>query len=471
MGIVARKMAKSSGEKLWGGRFDSDVSSTLTKLNSSMAIDKRMYAEDIQGSIAYSKSLYEAELLTKDECHSLIDGLKKVLVEWDNNKFEIMPDDEDIHTANERRLTELIGSTARKLHVGRSRNDQTTTDTKLWLRESINLLFTTISDIVQILTTRADEEIQILMPGYTHLQRAQPVRFSHWLLSHTWSLKNDADKLLQLRKNLNVCPLGSGALAGNPFQINRKKLSDELEFESITQNSMQAVGDRDYIVEFLFWASLTSTHLSKLAEDIIIYSSEEFGFVRLSDSFSTGSSLMPHKRNPDSMELLRGKSGTIMGKCFGFMTTLKGTPSTYNKDLQEDKEALFSTFDMLMDMLKVAGEALKTFKVNENKCKESLTYNMLATDIAYYLVKKGIPFRDAHHIVGKIVSTSETEGIPIQNLSLQKLQSFSSSFTEDIKNIWNFEHSVEQYQTIGGTSLSAVRQQIELLKNWLHSEN
>ncbi|XP_051161453.1 argininosuccinate lyase isoform X2 [Leptopilina boulardi] len=461
----------ASTEKLWGGRFTENISSTLKKLNSSIEIDKRMYFEDIKGSIAYSESLYDAKILTLEEYKSITEGLKKVQFEWDNNEFEIKVDDEDIHTANERRLTELIGSTARKLHVGRSRNDQTTTDTKMWLRKSIDSISTIMIDMIQMLAMRSEKEIEILMPGYTHLQRAQPVRWSHWLLSHTWSLKNDVDKLHQLRQNLNISPLGSGALAGNPLGIDRTKLALKLEFDSATSNSMHAVGDRDYVAEFLFWASLTSIHLSKIAEDVIIYSSEEFKFIKLSDSFSTGSSLMPQKRNPDSMELIRGKTGTILGKCFGFMATLKGTPSTYNKDLQEDKEALFSTFDILMEMLKVANEALKTLKVNANKCRDSLNYNMLATDIAYYLVRKGIPFRDAHHIVGRIVSTAENKGIAIQNLTLQQLQLFSSAFDTDVNNIWNFENSVEQYKTEGSTCLSAVREQIKTLRNWLKKKN
>lgn len=455
------------GEKLWGGRFTENISSSLKKLNFSIDIDKRMYKEDIEGSIAYSESLHDAKLLTTDEYQSIIEGLKKVQFEWDNDEFEIKSEDEDIHTANERRLTEIIGTAAGKMHVGRSRNDQTTTDTKMWLRKSINSILIIMTEMIQMLVTRSEKEIEIIMPGYTHLQKAQPVRWSHWLLSHTWSLKSDYDKLLQLKKNLNVCPLGSGALAGNPLGIDRKKLAYKLKFDSASSNSMHSVGDRDYVAEFLFWASLTSIHLSKIAEDVIIYSSEEFGFIKLSDSSSTGSSLMPQKRNPDSMELLRGKSGTILGKCFGFMATLKGTPSTYNKDLQEDKEALFSTFDIMMEMLRTANEALRTLTVNINKCRASLNFNMLTTDVAYYLVKKGIPFRDAHNIVGKIVKHSEISGIPISLQSLDLLQTFSPVFTTDIVNVWNFENSVEQYKSEGGTSLTSVQEQIEELKNWL----
>ncbi|XP_031788000.1 argininosuccinate lyase isoform X2 [Nasonia vitripennis] len=458
-------------QKLWGGRFVTGIDPTLNKINASIHIDKRMYVEDIQASIAYAEALSKAKLLTDIENELIENGLKQILKEWENNDFALTPDDEDIHTAVERRLTELIGDTARKLHTGRSRNDQCITDTKLWLRKSIDYLIETLVDVIQVMTLRAEENINVIMPGYTHLQRAQPIRWSHWLLSYAWSLKNDANKLKQMRKNVNVMPLGSGALAGNPFDIDREALATSLGFDGATENSMHAVGDRDFIADFLYWTSLTSMHLSRFAEDVIIYSSQEFDFLKISDSFSTGSSLMPHKRNPDSMELIRGKSGTMLGKCVGFLTTLKGIPSTYNKDLQEDKEALFTAYDTVTDLLVVARETIKTLEVNSDKCRAALTLNMLATDLAYYLVRKGIPFRNAHHIVGQIICATETEKIPIKEFPVSKLKNFSPVFDEDVKNIWNFESSVEQYKTCGGTSLAAVQQQIDTLNNWLSQSN
>ncbi|XP_072766199.1 argininosuccinate lyase isoform X3 [Anoplolepis gracilipes] len=321
-------------------------------------------------------------------------ALKQVQSEWENNKFIINHEDEDVHSANERRLSELIGDIAKKLHIGRSRNDQTVTDTKLWLRKSIDKLLFRLKKFIEVLIARAEEDIDIVMPGYTHMQRAQPIRWSQWLLSYAWYAKQDLERLLQVRKHVNILPLGSGAIAGNPFAIDRQFLAMELGFEEITENSMHTVGDRDFVAEFLFWSSLSSIHLSRFCEDLIIYSTQEFNFVQFADKYSTGSSLMPQKRNPDCMELIRGKTGTIFGKCIGFMVTLKGIPSTYNKDLQEDKESLFYTYDTLYQMFHIAEKALATLKVNKKSCKRALTSDMLATDMAYYLVKKGVHFSE-----------------------------------------------------------------------------
>ncbi|KAG7189672.1 hypothetical protein KM043_017344 [Ampulex compressa] len=460
-------MQASKCQKLWGGRFTSDIDLAFHNLNASIGIDERMYAEDIQGSVAYANALCKANLLSKEEAAAIKEGFKKVKKEWEEGQFVIHAEDEDIHSANERRLSEIIGDVAKKLHVGRSRNDQTITDTKLWLRKSIDVLSTSILQFIEVLVERAENDIGILMPGYTHMQRAQPVKWSQWLLSYAWYAKADIERLQGIRERANVLPLGSGAIAGNPFDIDRKSLAMELGFGGITMNSMYAVADRDFIAEFLFWSSLTAVHLSRLCEDLIIYSTEEFGFVSFADEFSTGSSLMPQKRNPDSMELIRGKSGTILGKCVGFMTTLKGIPSTYNKDLQEDKEALFSTFDTLSKIFVVIERALRTMNVHADRCKGALTPSMLATDMAYYLVRKGIPFREAHHLTGKVVALSESEGKPLCELSLTELRTISPAFEEDVSSIWNFHSSVEQYKVVGGTSTVALLHQINDLKSWL----
>ncbi|XP_078042279.1 argininosuccinate lyase isoform X2 [Augochlora pura] len=419
-----------------------------------------------QGSVAYARAIHKGNLLSEEELRTIIKGLEKVKAEWEKGHFVVHAEDEDIHGANERRLSELIGSVAKKLHTGRSRNDQTITDTKLWLRKSIDDLSNKMTMFVGILINRAKEGMEILMPGYTHMQRAQPVRWSQWLLSHAWYAKADVERLQEIRKRSNVLPLGSGAVAGNPFEIDRRSLARELDFHGITQNSMYTVGDRDFVAEFLFWSSLTAVHLSRLAEDLIIFSSEEFGFVKLADELSTGSSLMPQKRNPDSMELIRGKSGTLLGKCTGFMTTLKGTPSTYNKDLQEDKEALFSTFDTITSMIVVATKAMATLEINDRKCRQALTPNMLATDLAYYLVRKGMPFREAHRLVGNVVVLSETLGVPISALTLDQLRSVSNMFENDVMETWNFVNSVEQYKAEGGTGTEAIKKQIGVLESW-----
>lgn len=454
-------------EKLWGGCFTDNIDPKFHDLNASINIDKRMYAEDIEGSVAYAKAIRLANLLTDEELESILNGFKQMKAEWEEGRFIIHIKDEDIHAANERRLTELIGDVAKKLHIGRSRNDQTITDTKLWLRKAIDVLLKKLMKFIQVLVDRAENEIEIIMPGYTHMQRAQPIKWSQWLLSYAWYAKADIERLQEIRKRVNILPLGSGAIAGNPFQIDRRILANELDFSEITENSMYAIGDRDFVVEFLFWSSLTVIHLSRLCEDLIIYSSEEFGFVRFADKFSTGSSLMPQKRNPDCMELIRGKAGTLLGKCMGFMTTLKGIPSTYNKDLQEDKEAIFSTFDILDSILVIATNAINTLEVKNKKCEKALTSTMLATDMAYYLVRKGISFREAHYLTGKAVALSESLEVSLCKLSLKKLHSISTKFQKDVKEIWNFSHSIEQYKVTGGTSTTALIEQINKLRTSL----
>nr|CAD7570657.1 unnamed protein product [Timema californicum] len=458
------------GAKLWGGRFSKGTDPLLEKLNASIGYDKRLCLEDVQGSQAYAAALESVGLLTKNEQTSINNGLNKIKEEWHKNIFNIEPSDEDIHTANERRLKELIGETASKLHTGRSRNDQVTTDMRLWLRARLENLNSLIHKFVQILVERAERELLILMPGFTHMQRAQPVRWSHWLLSHAWNFKIDSDRLLQIYHRVNTMPLGSGALAGNPFPIDRSRLAGDLGFSSVSHNSMQAVGDRDFIAEFLFWASLCAVHLSRLSEDLILFSTQEFGFVSLSDSYSTGSSLMPQKRNPDSLELIRGRAGRIYGHSVGFMMVLKGLPSTYNKDLQEDKEAMFDVYDSLESILKVATGVFQTLTINENKCRAALSSDMLATDVAYYLVRKGVGFRDAHSLAGKVVALAEQLRVSLSELALEQLKSISEKFTEDVSKVWDYESSVEQYQTTGGTSRASVLKQVSQLVQWLHTK-
>ncbi len=330
-----------AGNKLWGGRFTGKTDPLMEQFNASLGFDRKLWEADLRGSQAYARALARAGLLTDAEAQQIVAGLEQVGAEWRAGTFAVKPGDEDIHTANERRLTELIGPAAGKLHTGRSRNDQVATDVRLWLRDEIARLRGHLRQLIAVAVARAEAELDLLMPGYTHLQPAQPVRWSHWLLSHAWAWQRDAQRLDDLAVRVDLLPLGSGALAGNPFPIDRRALAADLGFAGITLNSMDAVGDRDFIAEFLFWAALTMIHLSRLAEDLIIYSSREFGFVTLADAYSTGSSLMPQKKNPDALELLRGKSGRVFGQLTGLMAVLKGMPSTYNKDLQEDKEPLF----------------------------------------------------------------------------------------------------------------------------------
>lgn len=453
--------------KLWGGRFTGKTDPLMEKFNASISFDKRLWAVDIRGSQAYARAIAQAGIITEAEAKQIIDGLDQVAQAWQAGQFVIQAGDEDIHTANERRLTELIGAVAGKLHTGRSRNDQIATDVRLWLRAEIAELRQHLRQLISVAVERAAAEIDILMPGYTHMQPAQPIRWSHWLLSHTWAWQRDAQRLDELAVRVNVMPLGNGALAGNPFAIDRQQLAIDLGFAGITPNSLDGVSDRDFIAEFLFWATLTMLHLSRLAEDLIIYSSREFSFVKLADAYSTGSSLMPQKKNPDALELLRGKSGRVLGGMTGLMATLKGLPTSYNKDLQEDKEPLFDAVDNLSGSLQIACGVLSTLTPKAAHMRAALSPEMLATDLAEYLVRKGVPFRETHHVAGAAVQMAEVQGVPLSELTLEDLQRLHHAFAADVTDIWDFEHSVETRDVDGGTSRRAVRVQVEQLRNWL----
>nr|XP_040036726.1 argininosuccinate lyase isoform X2 [Gasterosteus aculeatus aculeatus] len=460
-------MANTEGGKLWGGRFLGDTDPMMEKFNASIAYDQRMWNADIRGSKAYVKALEKAKLVTTDEMNQILHGLDQICGEWSKGVFVIKPEDEDIHTANERRLKELISAPAGKLHTGRSRNDQVVTDMRLWLRDAITTLTDNALQLMSTMVERAAAEIDVLFPGYTHMQRAQPIRWSHWILSHAVALSRDVDRLLEIKKRVNVLPLGSGAIAGTPFDIDRELLMRELAFDGISLNSMDATGQRDFVAEFLFWASLCLTHLSKMAEDLMLYSTKEFSFVSLSDAYSTGSSLMPQKKNADSLELIRSKAGRVFGNCAGFMMTLKGLPSTYNKDLQEDKEAMFDCYDTVHAVLQVTTGVMSTLKINPSVMEAALSPDMLATDLAYYLVRKGVPFREAHGISGKAVFAAESKNIALNQLTLEDLSAVSPLFGGDVSSVWDYRSSVEQYSAPGGTAKSSVAAQVEQLRDWL----
>ena len=452
-------------KKLWGGRFTGTTDPIMHAFNESLSYDKRMWAQDIRGSQAYAKALIACGVLSESEAHTIIQGLSSVAEEWKNGSFRIADDDEDIHTANERRLKELIGPVAGKLHTGRSRNDQVATDMRMWLLDEVDAIVTLLTDLLRVMVKRAESEVDHLMPGYTHLQRAQPIRWAHWLLSHASYFSNDLDRLRVMRPRVSVLPLGAGPLAGNPFAgLDRDALAKELHFDSVGPNSMHSVADRDFVVEMLMWASLFSVHVSKMAEDLIIYSSSEFGFVVLSDAYSTGSSIMPQKKNPDSLELLRGKSGRLYGHLCGFMMSLKGIPSTYNKDLQEDKEPLFDAVDTTKACLQILTGVLSTMTVHADKMRAALTPDMLATDLADYLVRKGIPFRETHHISGSAVKMAEDRHCELTDLTLDDLRTLHPAFDTDIALVWNMEQSVERRNAIGGTSRRAVLEQVARLE-------
>ncbi|KAI8894428.1 argininosuccinate lyase [Globomyces pollinis-pini] len=455
--------------QLWGGRFTGKTDPLMEQFNASIHFDKRMAKVDCKGSQAYAKALMHRKLITKQECDDLVRGLDIIADEWLSNKFVLKPADEDIHTANERRLGELVGSVAGKLHTGRSRNDQVATDLRMYLRDACLELQTHLKSFIKVAIERAQSEIDIIMPGYTHLQRAQPIRWSHWILNHAWSWKADLDRLDSLVARFNQCPLGCGALAGNPFEIDREFLAKELGFDGIVPNSLYAVSDRDFVAEFLFWGSLTMVHLSRWSEDLINYCSAEFGFISLADAYSTGSSLMPQKKNPDSLELIRGKSGRVFGDMSGFLMTYKGLASTYNKDLQEDKEPLFDAIDTLSGCIQISTGVLSTLKVNSLKMKAALSKDMLATDLAEYLVRKGVPFRQTHHISGQAVRMAEQRGVPMSELSVSDLKTLHDQFEDDVLKVWDFERSIEQRCSLGGTSKKTVLIQIQQLKDYLNN--
>jgi argininosuccinate lyase len=446
---------------LWGGRFETEPSELMRRFGDSMTFDQRLYAADIRGSIAYAGALARAGVITAEENEQLAAGLEQVRGEFARGAFQVQPGDEDIHTAVERRLGELVGTVAGKLHTGRSRNDQVATDLRLYLLDEMASLEEALVELQASIVTRAEAHMGALMPGYTHLQQAQPLLFSHWLMSFFWKLQRDRERLSGVADRCSVSPLGAGALAGNPLQIDRGELASDLGFGSVAQNSVDAVSDRDFVVEFLVWAALVQVHLSGLAEDLIIWSSREFGFVQLDEAHATGSSLMPQKKNPDPLELMRGKSGRIAGHLVGMLTTLKGLPSAYNKDLQEDKEAVFDTVDTLALELPVATAVIRTLQVNEQRMADTLDDAMLATELADYLVRKGIPFRQSHHLAGQAVAKAEAIGVSLQNLDLAEYEAIHPAFAEDLYGVLDFQQAVAARDAEGGTAPAAVRVQIE----------
>ncbi len=455
-------------QQLWGGRFKDSVDPLAWQLNASISFDFRLAEVDIRGSEAWAKGLEKAGVLTASELSQILNGLKQVLIEVQAGKFQILPSDEDVHTAMERRLTEIIGVVAGKLHTGRSRNDQVATDLTLWLIEAIQQVDEHLSNVMNALIDRSEKDLGIVISGYTHLQQSQPILLSHWWLSHFWPLARDRQRLADLIKRAACLPLGSGAMAGTPYPLDRQFLAKELGLTAISPNSIDAVSNRDSAAEFLFAASLIAIHLSRLAEALILFSTVEFGFIRLADAYTTGSSLMPQKKNPDTLELTRGKTGTIIGRLAGMLATLKGLPSAYDKDLQEDKIPLFETFDNLCLMLPVMAGLLDSLQVNAQRMRSALNPAILATDLADYLVAKGVPFREAHALVGHAVQISEAQGIPLHHLPLSDFQAISPAFDADINEVFDFEKAIAKRNLPGGTDSAVVIAQLEQAKTLLN---
>jgi argininosuccinate lyase len=457
---VAFAAASAKSHKLWGGRFSDGPAPEFDALNSSIAVDFRLWPFDIQLSKAWAMALYKANVLTLDECNEMEHGLDAVAARLDAGERPAAGD-EDVHTLIDRLLHEEIGDGASKLHTGRSRNDQVATATRLWAMEAAGRLDFAVRGVQQVMIDQAHGLETALMPSYTHLQRAIPVSAAHWLLSHFWPLERDRTRLRASQRAAGVLPLGSGAVAGCAYPISRVLLQGSLGFAALTQNSIDAVSDRDFVAELVFSATMVATHLSRLAEDLIIYGSSEFGFVQFGDAYSSGSSMMPQKRNPDALELTRGSAARMLGNLTTLLATLKGLPSSYNKDLQDDKRVLFDAVDTLLLVLPAVAGALAECEFNTHRMRAALSSTMMATDLADYLVRKGATFREAHGAVGRLIRQCEEGSLDLHTLPLAAFTSAHPLFEHDVFGALSALQSVEQREVEGGTGPSAVRAQLE----------
>lgn len=455
--------------KLWGGRFNKGSSSLLEQFNASIGFDNRMYAEDIAGSIAHSKMLNKIGILTVEEQEKIENGLIQIKDLIDNGNFEFHISDEDIHMAVEKKLIELIGSLGGKLHTGRSRNDQVALDIRMYLKKEILNIKDLLKLLMEAIVEVAESNKDVIMPGYTHLQRAQPILFSHHMMAYYEMMKRDLDRLEDCFKRVDIMPLGAGALAGTTYPLDRHYVAELLGFSKVTENSLDTVSDRDFIIETNFVISMILMHLSRFSEELIIWSTSEFSFVEMDDTYSTGSSIMPQKKNPDVTELVRGKTGRVFGNLMGIFTVMKGLPLAYNKDTQEDKEGVFDSIDTIKIVLEIFSPMLKTMTIKKENMKASIYEGFInATDIADYLAKKGLPFREAHKVVGELVSYCEHNNKLLTDLSYEEFKNSHSLFEEDIVKESSIEACINGRKTYGGTALSDVERQIKNAKAFLN---
>ena len=454
-----------SKRKLWGGRFKEETNSLVEEFTESVSYDKRLAPFDIAGSVAHVKMLEKQGIITKEEAEKIITGLNEILNEIESGKFQWKRELEDVHMNVEKRLTEKIGGVGGKLHTARSRNDQVVTDLRLYVRKEIGEIIELLKELRRAFVKQAEENLDVVMPGYTHLQIAQPVLYSHHMLAYYWMFKRDEERFKDALKRVNISPLGSAALAGTSFPIDREFTARLLGFERVTRNSMDAVSDRDFVAETIFNCAMVMMHLSRLSEELVLWSTEEFGFIEIPDAFCTGSSIMPQKKNPDVSELTRGKTGRVYGDLMTILTVLKGLPLTYNRDLQEDKEPLFDAIDTVKLSLKVNALIVERMKPKKERMKEQAKKGFsLATDVADYLAKKGVPFREAHRIVGELVSYCLESGKTLEDLSLEEFRKFSEKFEEDVMELMSVEGSVNSRDVIGGTSRFQVEEEIRNIK-------
>ena len=454
--------------KPWGGRFKKETDKKVEMFTASITFDTRLAQHDINGSMAHCRMLAACGIISEAECCTILEGLAGILDEIEQGIFQFSLSLEDIHMNIEHRLIEKIGPVGGKLHTGRSRNDQVALDMHLFIKHESMAVVSLLGELQAVILGVAEDNIEAILPGYTHLQRAQPVLFAHHILAYFWMIERDKARFIDCLTHTDNLPLGAGALAGTTFPIDREMVAAELGFSGLYENSMDAVSDRDFVLEFLFDSTLLMNHLSRLSEDIILWNSAEFGFISLDDSFTTGSSIMPQKKNPDVAELVRGKSGRVLGNLVALLTVLKGLPLTYNKDMQEDKEGLFDTLDTIKACLGLYTARLATMEINQKRMYSAVAGDFAsATDLADYLVRKGLPFRDAHAVVGKLVGKCLEEGKTLTDLSEEELQSASPLFTPEAMTILSPESCVEARQTRGGTARKAVEKQIQIAKQLL----
>ncbi len=450
--------------KLWDGRFSKNASKELNDFNSSIFFDKRMYKEDIEGSIAHSKMLGLCEIITLEESEQIVNGLVGILNDIESERLTIDLTAEDIHSCVEMELTARIGDVGKKLHTGRSRNDQVAVDIRLHLRNEVDELVELLKELIQVLCEKSKEHTSTIMPGYTHLQRAQPITFGHHLMAYSSMFLRDIRRLKNASENMNYSPLGAGALAGTTYNIDRKFTSETLEFLSPTINSLDSVSDRDFCMEILSALSIVMVHLSRFSEEIILWTSWEFKFVELDDAFSTGSSIMPQKKNPDIAELVRGKSGRVFGDLMGILTVMKGLPLAYNKDMQEDKESIFDGIDTVKMCLGAFTPMIKTMGVNKDNMLTAAQKGFInATDCADYLVKKGLAFRDAYKIVGKLVAYCVENNKTLEGLTIEEYKQYSEVFSDDVYEAISLLKCVNDRKSFGGPSIESVNYQIETI--------
>ena len=454
--------------KLWGGRFEKNTDSLVEDFHSSISFDQRLYKHDINGSTAHARMLGKIGLLTKEETNKIVNGLQSILEEIEAGKVQFEIGAEDIHMNIEKLLTERIGDSGKKLHTGRSRNDQVALDFRLFLREEIDNTRDLLIALIETLLDLASKHVETWMPGYTHLHKAQPITFGHHLLAYVQMFLRDLGRLKDCRHRLNLSPLGSGALAATTFPLLREEMASELGFRGVTINSLDGVSDRDFALEFLAWSAILMMHLSRLCEELILWSSGEFSFITIDDAYSTGSSIMPQKKNPDVAELIRGKTGRVYGDLITLLTVMKGLPLAYNKDMQEDKECVFDAVDTVQKCLLVIEPMLVTMKVNasvmEDEAKKGFTN---ATDLADYLAKKNIPFREAHAIVGKLVLECSYKGCALEDLTLEELKQVSPVFKQDVYHAISLESCVRARNITGGPAPQAVNEAIRVSREML----